>query len=119
MSYITTLRQLVPTFAANARHSVLVDFGGTAYQLEFWYNGRGQYWSLTLRDAAGTALLSGRKLVNNWLPVFRFPQARPPYGELSTFGDTDIDAPMTQAQLGTGMFLRWLSLEKLPLAAAP
>lgn len=110
---ITTLTQRLQTFPANARHTILVDLGGTAYRMELWYNGRGQYWALSLATADGTPLVSGRKLVNNWPPVFRLPQARPHYGELSVEGDADVDVPMAQDALGSNLDLHWFTLQRM------
>jgi len=82
---------------------VSATFAGVVYLLQFQYNTRGDFYTLTLSDADGTVRIAGRKIVADWPILSKIPQARPTDGFLIAIsGNGSIDVPYPFTSFASG-----------------
>ena len=62
----------IPTFT-DPFYTITVGLDGRDYVMEFRYNQRGDYWTFSMFDTAGTALIRGVKVVCS-IPLLRHMQ---------------------------------------------
>lgn len=74
------MREILVHSAPNSVESVVLD--GLSYRFEFFWNSRGEYWSLSIRDEDENELISGVKLVSNYELIASYPDRGLPKGEL-------------------------------------
>jgi len=89
--------QIIPTFQAQPKVSMIVTLGSERYSLTFTYRSRLNAWYLDISTVEGTALASGRRLSPGWDQLFGLvPAGGRPTGHLFVRGSD----PYTREMLG-------------------
>jgi len=73
---------------------------GVPYKLHFRWNVRGNFWSMTIKNTKGVALISGVKLVYNYPLIGRYKGRDLPPGEMRILrGESGDDAELARHEL--------------------
>ena len=72
---------------------------GETYRLDFAYNNRGEYWSLSLFTREGGSIIHGIKIVPNFELLQRYGTRGQPPGELYCIDVTNSQQPVDRDNL--------------------
>ena len=87
---------------------------GVPYQLRFWWNSTGEYWTLQMLNNSGTILLSGIKIVLGIELISAFVWMGLPPGELWAIDSTDELDRIGLNDLSSGaVYLRYIPESEL------
>ncbi len=87
------------TFASFTQEIIL---DNETFKFLITWNSRGQYFSLSITDVTGNALVSGMKLLLNAEPFHLHPGRDLPAGELLVIDTTESNAPINQNDFTNG-----------------
>lgn len=87
---------------------------GIPYQLRFWWNTTGEYWTMQMLNLSGTVLLSGIKIVLGIELISSFAWMGLPPGELYAVDTTGELDQIGEDDLSDGaVFLRYIPEDEL------
>lgn len=75
---------------------------GDQYQLRFWWNTVGQYWTLQISALNGTVILAGIKIVLNYELIHDFAWMGGPPGALYAIDSTEELTTISRDDLPSG-----------------
>lgn len=96
---------VIPIDPTDAHQAIEVELDGKTFVLELLWNTRGEFWTLTLLDAAGATLVSGVRLVAEWELLHQFNDDRLPAGYLLVVDMSDLKIDPTRDDLGKRVLL--------------
>lgn len=106
--------QQLPLYPSEPHYSYQVELDGRIYGFEFHWNGRSAAWYLTVRTAAGEALVAGQRLVVGSTFFTSLVDFRLPPGELELVDTTGKQVDPTLDDLGRRVLLVYTPVADLP-----
>lgn len=107
---------VLPTRTDYPFYSFEIELEQKTFEFEFHWNDRDQSWIFTIRDANGTDLLSGRKVVLGLPLLARYRDPRLPTGEITAIDTTDDDREPGLYELGDRVKLLHFEYADIPAA---
>ena len=107
MSLTIPLRNDLP------RYNFQIELDGTTFGLEMAWNFRGEYWSMSIFDADGVALLYGVRLVVDFLLASRFRDSRLPAGNFQAMDTSGEQRDPGFNDLGSRVLLLYFAAGEL------
>lgn len=96
---------LIPIDPVDAHFSLEVDLDGATYLLEFLWNTRGEFWTLSILDAAEAPLVMGIRIVAAWELLAQYSDDRLPGGRLLTVDMSGLGIDPGRDDLGKRVIL--------------
>lgn len=103
-----------PQVKDQARYSLEVELDEVKFRFSFEWSDRADHWLMSIDDAAGTRLLSSRRIVIGYPLLNRFRDPRLPAGMLEAIDTSDAGAEAGFADLGDRVKLLYTPWREIP-----
>lgn len=105
---------VLPNVQDLARYSFELELDAVTFTFDFEWIDRSSHWLMSIADASGVALLSGRRVVIGFPLLNRYRDPRLPRGMLDAIDTSDTDTEAGFADLGDRVKLIYTPLSETP-----